>query len=100
MNTTRWEELRRAMDALGESSPRWRTRDLSGYLSPWDGEWYYHFRDGGYEPIEWVEVQITSPTPEALVLAALQAVHVPGERTERGFRVVGYWTGAGRLNYL
>lgn len=100
MNDTKWDELRLAMSSLGELHPRWRALDLSGYLSPWDGEWYYHFRAGGYRTIEWVEIEVTSPAQDAAVLAALRAVHVAGERTEHGYRVIGHWTGAGVLDYF
>jgi len=100
MNDTKWDELRRAMHDLGEFSPRWRTKDVSGYLSPWDGEWYYHFREGGYASIEWVEIGVCSLAQEAAVLSALRAVHVPGERVEQGFRVYGYASPAVPLSYL
>jgi hypothetical protein len=92
MNDTKWDELRLAMYSLGEHHPRWRTKDVSGYLSPWDSEWYYHFREGGYATIEWVEICVNSPAQEVAVLSALRAVHVPGERLEHGFRVYGYAT--------
>ncbi len=100
MNNTKWERLRLAMYGLGELSPTWRIKDLSGYLSPWDGEWYYHFRQGGYDSIEWVEIRVTSPSQEAAVLASLREVHVPGERSDEGFRVFGYAPSGESLNYL
>jgi hypothetical protein len=90
MNNTKWDEIRLAMYGLGTLHPRWRTKGVSGHLSEWDSEWYYHFRAGGYEWIEWLEIQITSPEQNAAVLAALRAVHVPGHRTEDGFRIYGY----------
>ena len=34
MNNTKWDELREAMYDLGELRPRWRTKGVSGYLSP------------------------------------------------------------------
>ena len=52
MNNTKWDQLRLAMYDLDDFSPRWRTKDLSGYLSDWDGEWFHHFRTSGYETIE------------------------------------------------
>lgn len=100
LNWTKWEELRLAMDGLGPLHPRWRTRDLAGSLSPWNGEWYDHFRQGGYLTIEWVEIEVATLEQEAAVLGLLRQIHVPGERTEPGFRVFGHWTGAGRLDYL
>ncbi|HET9216274.1 MAG TPA: DUF6678 family protein [Terriglobia bacterium] len=91
MNNTKWEELRLAMYELGDLSPLWRTRDVeNGYQSDWDGEWFYHFRLGGYETIEWVEMKIVSPEQRSAVLSALAAIHVPGELTEHGFRVFGH----------
>lgn len=94
MNDTKWDELRLAMYDLGELSPRWRTRDVeSGDECPWDGEWFYHFRCGGYETIEWVEIRIDSPDQEQAVLSALKAIHVPGRRSEAGFKVYGYAPG-------
>jgi hypothetical protein len=100
MNDTKWDELRLAMYGLGDLSPRWRTRDVSGSIAPWDGEWYYHFRAGGYASIEWVEIRVTSPAQEAAVLSILRAVHVPGERVEQGFRVYGYAAPGMALNYI
>jgi hypothetical protein len=90
MNDTKWDELRLAMYELGPLSPRWRTKDLSGYVSPWDGDWFYHFRDGGYSSIEWVEILVTTPEQDAAIESALRGVHVPGRRIENGFRVYGY----------
>jgi hypothetical protein len=100
MNDTKWDELRLAMYGLGELSPAWRTKDLSGYLSPWDGEWYYHFRNGEYDSIEWVEIRVTSPAQDAAVLASIREVHVPGERVEQGFRIYGYVAAGTSLDYL
>lgn len=91
MNDTKWDELRIAMVTLGDRSPRWRTRDVeSGYICPWEGKWYYHFREGGYKTIEWVEIEIRSNTQKALVLDCLREIHVPGEVSEHGFIVFGY----------
>jgi hypothetical protein len=100
MNDTKWDELRRAMYGLGELCPAWRTKDISGYLSRWDGDWHHHFREGSYASIEWVEIRVLSPAQEAAVLAALREVHVPGERAEHGFRVYGHAQVGASLNYL
>lgn len=101
MNSTKWEELRLGMFALKTFSPKWRTRDVeSGYLSDWDGEWFYHFREGGYDTIEWLEIQTASPQQEAAVAAILQQIHVPGERNRDGFKVYGYVPQGIPTNYL
>jgi hypothetical protein len=101
MNDTKWDELRFAMYGLGEGSPRWRTRTVgSGYVCPWDGEWFYHFRIGGYADTEWVEIEVTSAKQKSDVLAALRRIHVPGVETEHGFKVFGYLESGERLDYL
>jgi hypothetical protein len=100
LNNTKWEELREAMYNLGELTPRWRTRDVSGYISSWDGDWFYHLGNGGYDSIEWVEIQILSAEQDAAVLALIQQIHLPGQRIERGFRIYGYATDGVTLNYL
>lgn len=100
MNDTKWDEIRRAMYELGDLRPSWRAKDLSGYLSPWDGEWFYHFPDGGYDSIEWVEIRVDTAKQDAAIEAAFRRVHVPGHRIERGFRVYGYVTEGTTVDYL
>ena len=78
MNDTKWDELRLAMYAI-RPAPKWRTKDVhSGFTSPWDGEWYYHFRDGGYDSIEFVEIRAEDPQHLDSIVASLRAIHVPG----------------------
>lgn len=91
MNNTKWEELRLVMYSLGASHPEWRIRIVnSGHVSEWDGEWFYHFNDGGYGDIEWVEIKIASEAQKNRVLNELKRIHVPGYETEIGFKVYGY----------
>jgi len=90
-----------AMHSLGELKPAWRTRDIkTGHVSPWDREWCYHFQNGGYDTIEWVEIQLTSSEQRAAVLAALVSIHVPGERIEEGIRVFGFVPVGKAVGYL
>ena len=91
MNNTKWEEIRLGMYELGELSPKWRTKDVENkHICDWDGEWFYHFRNGGYECIEWLEIATTSQEQAAVVGAVLQRVKVPGEQFGGIFRVYGY----------
>ncbi len=89
MNNTRWDELRLAMYAIAPP-PSWSTLSTNGYRSPPDREWFYHFRDGGYESILYVDIQVDTPIQRELVRSALRKVHVPGEELPEGFRVFGY----------
>ena len=101
MNNTKWEELRLGMYNLKQLSPKWRTRNLeNGYVSNWDGEWFYHFKIGGYKTIEWVEIKIESDEQDKAVLDSLKEIHVPGERIEIGFKVYGYLTENKNINYI
>jgi len=91
MNNTKWEELRTAMLELGVPSPKWRIRNLgSGVESGWDSEWFYHFKEGGYEDLEWVEIKPATVEQAPMLLAALRAIHLPGTQTDVGFKVFGH----------
>ena len=100
MNDTKWEELRIAMHNLGDLRPRWRTEDLSGHLSLWDGDWFYHFRSDEYKSIEWVEIQVLSVEQDAAVFAQIRRIHLPGHRIEQGFRIYGYAREGVCLDYV
>lgn len=89
MNNTKWDELRLGMYAL-TPTPSWSTLSTNGYQSRPDREWFYHFRDGGYECILHVDIQVETPAQRERVRSVLKEVHVPGEETPDGFRVFGY----------
>ena len=101
MNNTKWEELRAAMYELEKPSSKWRTRIVwSGFESGWDSEWFSHLKDGGYEDIEWVEISPATVEQAAMVLAALRAIHVPGIKTDAGFKVFGHLSEGVPCDYL
>jgi hypothetical protein len=90
MNDTKWDELRLAMYGLAELSPQWRTKDReTGYVCPWDSEWYHHFY-GGYKFIEWVELRADSPEQRSAIRSCLKKIRAPGIETTQGFRVIGW----------
>lgn len=89
------------MYGLGLLSPKWRTLNVNnGHLSEWDGEWFYHFRNGGYKFIKWVEIAVESPEERQAVLTELAKIHVLGETTDAGFRVLGYAELGVEVDYL
>lgn len=101
MNDTKWRELQRAMYEIEEFCPRWRTRSLeNGVVSAWDGEWFYHFAEGGFSDIEWLEIETEDAAEAAVVLAKLKKIHVPGFQREHGFRVYGYVKAGQSVDYL
>ncbi len=90
MSDTKWDELRLAMYEL-KPTPAWRTKCWeNGHISQWDREWFYHFREGGYELTEWVEIRFESKEQKQKVLSELARVHVPTVEISGGFRVYGY----------
>jgi hypothetical protein len=101
LNDTKWDALRLAMYNLGNLSPRWRTLDIkNGYLSGWDSGWYYHFREGGYKTIQWVEIETVGENQTEAVLRELVRLSLPGERTPDGFRVYGYVESGSYVQYI
>jgi len=101
MNDAKWTELRLGMYNLGSRSPKWRVKAMpSGYVSNWDGEWFHHFYGGGYSDIEWVEIEIESPEQELAVIGLLRSIHVPGHKTERGYKVYGYVSLGQSVDYV
>lgn len=58
MNNTKWNEIRLAMYSYPKTV-RWRVKNINnGYLSNWDAEWFYHFAEGGFDTIEWLEINV------------------------------------------
>ena len=99
MNNTKWEELRIAMYGLA-SAPRFYTLSQRGYRYGPDSEWYYHFREGGYEDIVHVDILANDPPHRELIRSAIKQIHLPGEETEFGFRIYGYAQPGQAINYL
>jgi hypothetical protein len=92
MNDTKWEEIRLAMYDY-DGVIHWRIKNVdNGYISQWDGEWFYHFRIGGYTCIEWLEIRLTDDNA-SYVIAKLKDIHVPGEIDGNVVRVYGYKDG-------
>ncbi|WP_152610544.1 DUF6678 family protein [Leisingera sp. ANG-DT] len=58
-NHTKWMELRALVLSLGaDERPDFRSRCIaSGNVSGWEREWFYHFCDGGFADLEWVELR-------------------------------------------
>ncbi len=100
MNNTKWNELRLGMHEL-ESSPKWRTCDVeTGYISNWDGDWFYHFRGDGYEAILWVEILIESSDQREEVFSELARIGLPGYENDSNFFVVGYAESGQMIDYF
>lgn len=89
------------MYGLNSDSPKWRARCITnGFISDWDGEWFYHFSENGFSDIEWVELKIDSEEQRKLVLSVLKDIYLPGEATEAGYKVYGYIKEGVSVDYL
>ncbi len=90
-NATKWEELRRlALSMEPAKRPRFRSRHMdTGHLSRWDNEWFYHFRDGGYADIEYVELEFAL-TIDPFVADQLEAIGLVGVHEGQTVRIYGY----------
>lgn len=99
MNNSNWDEIRLETYAL-TPPPSWSTLSTSGHHSQPDREWFYHFREGGYDDILHLEIQVETPIQRELVRSALKKEHVPGEETANGFRIFGYLRGYQAADYI
>lgn len=101
-NDTKWGELRSAMLDLDHSDqPDFRCKSLeSGVLSRWDGEWYYHWQQGGWEWMEWAELSVKTARQRDLVRIILKRIRFAGEETAEGFRIFGYVRNGEPANYI
>ena len=99
MNNTKWRELRAAMYSI-ESVTTYRILRINGYYSDPDAEWYYHFQDGGYDDIQYVDIFATNPLHRQQIGLALKKIHLPAAETGDGFRVYGYVLPGQAVDYL
>ena len=80
MNDTKWREISFAFSAFAKG-PAWRTRDfLTGYLSAWDHDWFYHVGPD-YCSIEWMEIDPKGCNTSD-IRNVLQTVGVPYEEAD------------------
>jgi hypothetical protein len=99
MNNTKWRELRGAMYAI-ESATTYRIMRINGYYSDPDAEWFYHFQEGGYDDIRYVDIFATDQLHRQQIGSALKKIHLPAEETGDGFRVYGYVLPGQAVDYL
>lgn len=61
-------------------STSWRVKNIdNGYISNWDGDWFYHFRLGGYNTIEWLEIKVNSEESINQIVDILRKIHIAGK---------------------
>jgi len=99
MNNTKWNEIRQAMISMA-SPPLWKITFLDGYESAVDGEWFYHFSEGGYLDIQYLDILTNSVEQHVMVGTILRAINTPGMETSTGYRILGYADPVSNADYL
>jgi hypothetical protein len=89
MNNTKWRELRHAMLSL-ERPPRWFSTSTNGYRYGPDSEWFYHFQEGRYSDLLLVDIIAGDESHRQAIRSVIGPIHLPGEETAEGFRILGY----------
>ncbi len=83
-NNTKWNKLISEIREL-PYKPCYRTKVVSGYISEWDSEWYYHL-PFPLLCVEWIDINLSES-----VLDLIQNIGFEFETTESFIRVWGYF---------
>ena len=101
-NDTKWRELRRAILELeNDQRPRFRCMNVeTGRFGPWDAEWFYHWMQGGWDWMEWVDLQVRTPQHRDIIRSIIRHIRFAGEETTEGFRLYGYVRAGQVVDYI
>jgi hypothetical protein len=100
MNIPKWEELRLAMLSF-ERQPPWRTRDAEkGMNHPGTPNGSITSASAAFTPQSGLRLPHRVPSTFRKLKEALARLHVPGERTEDGFKVYGFIPIGKALDYV
>ena len=61
-NNTRWNELISHFRALDGWRPSYRSKSVTGFVSTWDVEWFYHL-PFPFESVEWFDIGLSEEGP-------------------------------------
>jgi hypothetical protein len=91
-NDTKWDELIVSIRSKKEWRPSYRSKSVSGYISGWDTEWYYHL-PFPFVGVEWFEISLQSNSKEPCTEWVIDLVTEIGfeyEVKEDKLRIWGY----------
>lgn len=54
-NNTKWNELISSMRALSDWRPSYRSKSVTGHISAWDAEWFYHL-PLPFACVQWLDI--------------------------------------------
>lgn len=68
-NNTKWNELIHEIRAMNDWKPSYRSKSVTGYVSDWDTEWFYHL-PFPFLCVEWFDISLQSneSTPDDYVV--------------------------------
>ena len=61
-NNTRWDELINHFRSLPGWRPSYRSKSVTGYVSGWDVEWFYHL-PFPFASVEWFDIGLSEGVP-------------------------------------
>lgn len=74
-NNTRWDELIRHFRRLAGWRPSYRSKSVTGYISGWDVEWFYHL-PFPFAAVEWFDIGLwEGPTAAGGLVARAMIDH-------------------------
>lgn len=66
-NNTKWNELITHMRQRSEWRPSYRSKSITGHISEWDVEWFYHL-PFPFAYVEWLDIGLWQEAPSLGVL--------------------------------
>lgn len=74
-NNTRWDELINHFRGLTGWRPSYRSKSVTGHISQWDVEWFYHL-PFPFVAVEWFDIGLWESVPaKGLLLAPTNIDH-------------------------
>lgn len=80
-NNTRWNGLISHMRALEGWRPSYRSKSVTGFVSEWDVEWFYHL-PFPFEHVEWFDIGVFEEGPFVGMLLPRVPIDHSGEILE------------------
>ena len=90
-NNTKWNELISFIRDKEKWKPSYRTKSITGYVSDWDTEWYYHL-PFPFISVEWFDISLSSNTNESTdwIIHLVEKIGFEFEVKEDILRIWGY----------
>jgi hypothetical protein len=90
-NNTKWNELITVVRSYEKWKPSYRTKSVTGYISGWDSEWFYHL-PFPFLCVEWFDISLEAPSGVSAewVLSLVEKIGFEFEINNDILRIWGY----------